>query len=70
MINGFHILYFALGLLTTVYILGKIRLLKQEVRFWKESCFITAERYNNLLVKRSMDIALDKTFNNDRLKLN
>jgi hypothetical protein len=70
MINGFHILYFALGFLTTIYILGKIRLLKQEARFWKENCFIAAERYNDLLVKRSMDIALDKTFNNDRLKLN
>ena len=68
--NGFHILYFALGFLASIYILGKIRILKEEARFWKENYFIAAERYNDLLVKKSMGIALDKAFKRDSLKVN
>ena len=68
--NGFHIIYFALGFLASIYILGKIRILKEEARFWKENCFIAAERYNDLLVKKSMGIALDKAFKRDSLKVN
>ena len=68
--NGFHILYFALCFLASIYMLGKIRILKEEARFWKENCFIAAERYNDLLVKKSMGIALDKAFKRDSLKVN
>tara|TARA_R110002020_G_C15698998_1_gene720663 strand:+ start:249 stop:461 length:213 start_codon:yes stop_codon:yes gene_type:complete len=70
MINGFHILYFVIGFSLAAYTLGKIRLLKQEARFWKENCFIAAERYNNLLVKNSMNMAIDKVFKKDNLKVN
>ena len=70
MINGFHILYFALGFFASIYILGKIRILKEEARFWKENCFIAAERYNNLLVEKSMGMALDKAFKKDSLNVN
>ena len=70
MVNGFHILYFTLGFLASIYILGKIRILKEAARFWKENCFIAAERYNDLLVKKSMGIALDKAFKRDSLKVN
>jgi len=52
------------------YVLSKITLLKQERQFWKDSCFIMAEKYNDLLVKNSMDRAIDKTFKEDRLKVN
>ena len=68
--NGFHILYFMLGFFASIYILWKIRILKEEARFWKENCFIAAERYNDLLVKKSMGIALDKAFKRDSLKVN
>ena len=70
MINGFHILYLTIGLSVAAYTLGKIRLLKQEAKFWKENCFIASERYNNLLVEKSMGIALDKVFKIDNSKVN
>lgn len=68
--NGLDLLIGMAIVGSVAYILSKISLLKQERQFWKDSCFIMAEKYNDLLVKKSMQKALDKTFNEDRLKVN
>tara|TARA_R100001443_G_scaffold104923_2_gene113759 strand:+ start:376 stop:585 length:210 start_codon:yes stop_codon:yes gene_type:complete len=68
--NGLDLLIGMTIVGSVAYVLSKISLLKQERQFWKDSCFIMAEKYNDLLVKESMQKALDKTFNDDRLKVN
>ena len=49
------------------FILGKISLLKQEKQFWKDSCFVAMEMYNNKLVKESMNTALKRIANEDHI---
>ena len=68
--NGLDLLIGVAIVGVVAYVLSKITLLKQERQFWKDSCFIMAEKYNDLLVKDSMDRAIDKTFKEDRLKVN
>ena len=68
--NGLDLLIVMAIVGSVAYVLSKISLLKQERQFWKDSCFIMAEKYNDLLVKESMKQTLDKTFNEDRLKVN
>jgi len=68
--NGLDLLIGMTIVGSVAYVLSKISLLKQERQFWKDSCFIMAEKYNDLLVKESMKQTLDKTFNEDRLKVN
>ena len=68
--NGCHLLITATVIGSLSFIISKIYLYKQSAQFWKDSCFIMAEKYNDLLVKESMQKALDKTFNEDRLKVN
>ena len=68
--NGLHLLITAITIGLLSFIISKIYLYKQSAQFWKDSCFIMAEKYNDLLVKESMQNAIDKTFNEDRLKVN
>ena len=68
--NGLHLLITAITIGFLSFIISKIYLYKQSAKFWKDSCFIMAEKYNDLLVKESMQNAIDKTFNEDRLKVN
>ena len=68
--NGLHLLITAITIGFLSFIISKIFLYKQSAQFWKDSCFIMAEKYNDLLVKESMQNAIDKTFNEDRLKVN
>ena len=68
--NGLHLLITAITIGFLSFIISKIYLYKQSAQFWKDSCFIMAEKYNDLLVKESMQKSLDKTFNDDRLKVN
>ena len=68
--NGLHLLITAITIGFLSFIISKIYLYKQSAQFWKDSCFIMAEKYNDLLVKESMQNAIDKTFNEDRLKVN
>ena len=42
------------------YIFYKIKLYKSQAQFWKDSCFVMAEKYNDLLVKQSMTAAEKK----------
>ena len=68
--NGIHLIITMIFISGLAYLIGKIFLYKQNAQFWKDSCFIMAEKYNDLLVKESMQNAIDKTFNEDRLKVN
>jgi len=68
--NGLHLLITIIVLSGLAYLIGKIMIYRQSAQFWKDSCFIMAEKYNDLLVKDSMDKAIDKSFKEDRLKVN
>ena len=68
--NGLHLLITAITIGFLSFIISKIYLYKQSAQFWKDSCFIMAEKYNDLLVKESMQNSIDKNFNEDRLKVN
>ena len=58
--NGLHLLITAITIGFLSFIISKIYLYKQSAQFWKDSCFIMAEKYNDLLVKESMQNAIDK----------
>ena len=55
---------------SVAYILGKISLLKQDRQFWKDSCFIAMEKYNNLLVEKQMGETIKKVFDTKSLDVN
>ena len=42
------------------YAFYKYKIYKTQAAFWKDSCFIMAEKYNDLLVKHTMNEALDR----------
>ena len=68
--NGLELLTGMTIVSVIAYIWHKISLYKQQAKFWKDSCFIMAEKYNDLLVKESMKQAIDKTFKQKNLELN
>jgi hypothetical protein len=68
--NGLDLLIAMTIVSVIAYIWYKIALYKQKAKFWKDSCFIMAEKYNDLLVKESMKQAIDKTFKQKNLELN
>lgn len=68
--NGLELLTGMTIVSVIAYIWHKIALYKQQAKFWKDSCFIMAEKYNDLLVKESMKQAIDKTFKQKNLELN
>ena len=54
--NGLHLLITAITIGFLSFIISKIYLYKQSAQFWKDSCFIMTEKYNDLLVKESMQM--------------
>tara|TARA_R100001082_G_scaffold2428_1_gene2136 strand:+ start:223 stop:441 length:219 start_codon:yes stop_codon:yes gene_type:complete len=71
--NGLDLLIGMAIVAAVAYILSKISLLKQEKQFWKDSCFIMAEKYNDLLVKdqlKKVEKSLDNIVNNQLNELN
>ena len=68
--NGLELLTGMTIVSVIAYIWHKIALYKQQAKFLKDSCFIMAEKYNDLLVKESMKKAIDKTFKQKNLELN
>jgi hypothetical protein len=39
--------------------LYKVKMANQRARFWKDSCFVMAEKYNDLLVKTELSKAVE-----------
>ncbi|MAO22612.1 MAG: hypothetical protein CMJ25_17835 [Phycisphaerae bacterium] len=37
----------------------KVRMANQRAKFWKDSCFVMAEKYNDLLVKTELSKAIE-----------
>ncbi len=68
--NGLDLLIGMAIVSSVAFILGKISLLKQDRQFWKDSCFIVMEKYNNLLVEKQMGKTLEKVFDTKTLDVN
>lgn len=68
--NGLDLLIGMAIVSSVAFILGKISLLKQDRQFWKDSCFIAMEKYNNLLVEKQMGETIEKVFENNKLNVN
>ncbi len=68
--NGLDLLIGMAIVSLVAFILGKISLLKQDRQFWKDSCFIAMEKYNNLLVEKQMGETIEKVFENNKLNVN
>ena len=68
--NGLDLLIGMAIVSSVAYILGKISLLKQDRQFWKDSCFIAMEKYNNLLVEKQMGETIEKVFDTKTLDVN
>ena len=71
--NGLELLTGMTIVSVIAYIWHKIALYKQQAKFWKDSCFIMAEKYNDLLVKdqlKKVEKSLDNIVNNQLNKLN
>jgi hypothetical protein len=68
--NGLDLLIGMAIVSSVAFILGKISLLKQDRQFWKDSCFIAMEKYNNLLVEKQMGKTLEKVFDTKTLDVN
>ena len=68
--NGLDLLIGMAIVSSVAYILGKISLLKQDRQFWKDSCFIAMEKYNNLLVEKQMGETIKKVFDTKSLDVN
>ena len=68
--NGLDLLIGMAIVSSVAFILGKIALLKQDRQFWKDSCFIAMEKYNNLLVEKQMGKTLEKVFDTKTLDVN
>ena len=68
--NGLDLLIGMAVVSSVAYILGKISLLKQDRQFWKDSCFIAMEKYNNLLVEKQMGETIKKVFDTKSLDVN
>ena len=68
--NGLDLLIGMSIVSSVAFILGKISLLKQDRQFWKDSCFIAMEKYNNLLVEKQMGETIEKVFKNNKLNVN
>jgi len=68
--NGLDLLIGMAIVSSAAFILGKISLLKQDRQFWKDSCFIAMEKYNNLLVEKQMGETIEKVFESKSLDIN
>jgi hypothetical protein len=68
--NGLDLLIVMAIVGSVAYVLSKISLLKQERQFWKDSCYIAMEKYNDLLVKQQMGVSIEEVFKKDRLDIN
>ena len=68
--NGLDLLIGMAIVSLVAFILGKISLLKQDRQFWKDSCFIAMEKYNNLLVEKQMGETIKKVFDTKSLDVN
>jgi hypothetical protein len=68
--NGLDLLIGMAIVSSIAFILGKISLLKQDRQFWKDSCFIAMEKYNNLLVEKQMGETIEKVFESKSLDIN
>jgi hypothetical protein len=68
--NGLDLLIGMAIVGSVAFILGKISLLKQDRQFWKDSCFIAMEKYNNLLVEKQMGETIEKVFDTKTLDIN
>lgn len=68
--NGLDLLIGMAIVSSVSFILGKISLLKQDRQFWKDSCYIAMEKYNNLLVEKQMGETIEKVFENNKLNVN
>jgi len=68
--NGLDLLIGMAIVSLVAFILGKISLLKQDRQFWKDSCFIAMEKYNNLLVEKQMGETIEKVFESKSLDIN
>lgn len=68
--NGLELLVGMIIVSTIAFIMGKISLLKQDKQFWKDSCFIAMEKYNNLLVEKQMGETIEKVFDTKTLDIN
>jgi hypothetical protein len=68
--NGLDLLIGMAIVSSVAFILGKISLLKQDRQFWKDSCFIAMEKYNNLLVEKQMGETIKKVFDTKSLDVN
>ena len=52
---------------------SKIAIYKQKAQFWKDSCFVMAEKYNDLLVKdqlKKAEIGINNIVQNKLNELN
>ena len=52
------------------FVWGKVAMYKQQAEFWKDSCFVAMEKYNNLLVEKQMGEAIEKVFDTNKINLN
>jgi uncharacterized membrane protein required for colicin V production len=57
--NGLELLTGMAIVGSVAFVMGKFAILKQEKQFWKDSCYTVMEMYNNMLVKQSMNSALE-----------
>lgn len=53
----------AMVLSSIAIVIGKFMIIKQSAQFWKDSCFVMAEKYNDLLVKDQLIKAENKLNN-------
>ena len=71
--NGLYLLITAIIISLIAVIIGKFMILKQSARFWKDSCFVMAEKYNDLLVKdqlKKAEIGINNIVQNKLNELN
>jgi len=68
--NGLDLLIVMAIVGVAAYVLSKMALLKQERQFWKDSCYVAMEKYNNLLVEKQMGKTIEKVFENKSLDVN
>jgi len=52
------------------FICNKIAIYKQKAKFWKDSCYTVMEMYNDMLVKQSVNSAIDKIADKNRDHVN
>ena len=51
---------------SVAFVWSRIAIYKQKAKFWKDSCYTVMEMYNNMLVKQSMNSAIEKTVDRNR----